>query len=174
MRDQVAFSVPRAVLWVGIYVLAIISLNKLYVVLPWVQTPLGEFSWANLIVGGVFVLRDYAQRVVGHYVWLATLVAGIATWFLVDPDVAMASITAFAISETVDWAVYSFTRRPLQSRILISGMISVPVDTLVFLYMITQLNPASFSLECISKIAGVITLWAILRAGLRRARSLQA
>jgi uncharacterized PurR-regulated membrane protein YhhQ (DUF165 family) len=163
---------PSAILWVGVYVVSIVALNKLYVALPMVSTPMGDFSWANLVVGAVFVLRDYAQRSIGHYVLLATLAAGIATWFAVDPFVAVASVTAFALSEMTDWAVFSFTRRPLQSRILISSAISVPVDTVAFLYLIGQLSPASFSLECLSKVAGVIILWAILRASLRRSPAL--
>ena len=163
-----------AFFWVGAYVLAIISLNKLYVVLPMVETPLGAFSWANLIVGGVFVLRDYAQRSIGHYVLLATLAAGVATWFVVDPFIAVASITAFTFSEMTDWAVFSFTKRPLQKRILISSAISVPVDTVAFLYLIGQLTPASFSVECLSKTFGVLLLWALLRHGVRRSSVLIA
>jgi uncharacterized PurR-regulated membrane protein YhhQ (DUF165 family) len=163
---------PQALLWVGVYVFAIVILNQLYVGLPLMETPLGAFSWANLVVGGVFVLRDYAQRAIGHYVLLATLAAGLATWWVVGPEVALASVTAFALSEMTDWAVFSFTRRPLQKRILISSVVSVPVDTVAFLYLIGQLSVASFSLECLSKALGVLVLWAVLRVGLREIRPL--
>ena len=61
---------------VGAYVAAIVLVNWTFVVLaPWV-TPLGDLYIANLIVGAVFALRDYAQRAIGHYVLLATAVAG--------------------------------------------------------------------------------------------------
>jgi queuosine precursor transporter len=152
-----------ASLWVLAYIVSIVAVNQLYVVLPMQATPLGEVSWANLVVGSVFVLRDYAQRSVGHYVLLATLVAGILTWFMVDPALAVASIVAFTLSEMTDWAVYSFTRRPLQQRIILSSMLSVPVDTVAFLYLIDFLNPASFSVECISKAIGVGLVWYALR-----------
>jgi uncharacterized PurR-regulated membrane protein YhhQ (DUF165 family) len=157
-----------AAAWVFAYIASIVAVNQLYVVLPMVPTPLGEVSWANLIVGSVFVLRDYAQRSVGHYVLLATLVAGILTWYMVDPALAVASIIAFTLSEMTDWAVYSFTRRPIQQRIILSSLFSVPVDTVAFLYLIDFLNPASFTVECISKAFGVAMVWFVLRQATRK------
>lgn len=156
-------------MWVAAYIASIVAVNQLYVILPMVPTPLGEVSWANLVVGAVFVLRDYAQRAIGHYVLLATFLAGVITWFMVSPDLAKASLIAFTLSELTDWAVYSFTGRPLQSRILISSLISVPVDTAAFLYLIDFLNPASFSVECLSKALGVGAVWLALRGATARA-----
>lgn len=155
-------------MWVVPYVLAIVAVNKLYMYLPLLQTPLGEVSAANLIVGSVFVLRDYAQRAIGHWVLLATFTAGVITWFMVDEALAVASLTAFTISEMTDWAVYTFTKMPLQRRILYSSMISVPVDSLAFLYLFNMLNPASFTVEVFSKIVGVAAVWVMLRQSTRR------
>ena len=150
-------------MWVAIYVIAIVLVNWTFVVLaPW-STPLGDLYLANLIVGAVFVIRDYAQRAVGHKILLATALAGIITYFMVDKAIAIASIIAFVLSETTDWAVYSFTKRPLQSRILLSAMFSVPVDTLAFQYLAQYLSPASFTTEVISKGFGVAVVWVLLR-----------
>src|SRR5688500_16149828 len=103
--------------WVVVYIISIVLVNWLFVaVAPW-PTVFGDLYLANLVVGFVFVLRDYGQREIGHKILLATLVAGIITYFMVDPAVALASITAFILSEMTDWAIYSFTRRPLQQRI---------------------------------------------------------
>jgi queuosine precursor transporter len=93
---------------------------------------MGTLYLANVIVGIVFVLRDYAQREIGHKVLLATLLAGLPVWYFAGPGLAIASMVAFALSELTDWAVYSFTKRPLQNRILLSSLIAVPVDTLAF------------------------------------------
>ena len=112
---------------------------------PWVRRPVGDLYIANVIVGIVFVLRDYAQRQIGHMILLATLTAGVVTYFMVDPAIARASITAFVISEMADWAIYSFTKRPLQSRILISSLVSVPLDTLAFQHLAGYLTPAAFT-----------------------------
>ena len=83
---------------------------------------------------------------------------------MTNPALALASITAFFISEMADWAVYSFTGRPLQARILISSLISVPLDTLAFLYLSGYLTPISFSTETLSKAVGVLIVWLLLKA----------
>jgi uncharacterized PurR-regulated membrane protein YhhQ (DUF165 family) len=149
--------------WVALYIASIVAVNWLFVVVPPVTTPLGDLYLATFIVGLVFVLRDYAQRQIGHYVLLATVFAGIITWFMVDPALAVASLAAFAISETVDWAIYSFTNKPLQKRILLSSLVSVPVDTLVFLQLAGFLTLPSFSVEAASKAVGVLIVWYLLK-----------
>ena len=150
-------------MWTAAYIVSIVVVNWLFVVVPGVPTPMGELYLATLVVGAVFVLRDYAQREVGHFVLLATLVAGVITWYMTTPELALASITAFAISEMADWAVFSFTRKPLQKRILISSLISVPLDSLAFLYLSGFLTPASFSIETLSKAVGVAIVWMLLK-----------
>ena len=150
-------------MWVALYVASIVLVNWLFVALPAWSTPFGDFYLATVIVGVVFVLRDYAQRVVGHRILLATLVAGIITWYMTNPALALASLTAFFISETADWAVFSFTGRPLQSRILISSLISVPLDTVAFLYLSGYLTPVSMTTEMLSKALGVAIVWYLLK-----------
>ena len=149
--------------WTAAYILAIVLVNKLFVVVPPVPTPLGDLYLASVLVGVVFVLRDYAQREVGHRILIATAIAGVITWAMTNAALAFASVTAFAISETTDWAVFSFTKRPLQSRILVSSMLSVPVDTLAFLYLSGFLTPATFGMEILSKAVGVMIVWTLLR-----------
>ena len=153
----------RAVIWVGAYILAIVLVNWLFVVVPPWPTVAGDLYIANIVVGFVFVLRDYAQREIGHRILIATLVAGIITFFMVDKALALASLTAFFISEMADWAIYSFTRRPLQERILVSSLIAVPLDTLAFQYLAQYLTPAAFTTEVLSKAVGVLIVWYLLR-----------
>ena len=150
-------------MWVLAYILAIVGLNWLFVVLPAIPTVLGNLAPAAFLAGAVFVLRDYAQRQIGHYVLLATFFAGVITGFMVNPALAVASITAFAISETADWAIFSFTRQPLQQRILLSSLISVPLDTLAFLYLAGFLTIATFVLGVLSKTIGALTIWYLLK-----------
>jgi uncharacterized PurR-regulated membrane protein YhhQ (DUF165 family) len=168
-------STIRILVSVGTYVAAIIMVNWLFAPAQLVQgitfwsTPFGDLFLANLVVGFVFVLRDYAQREIGHKVLLATFIAGIITYFMVDPGIAMASVTAFVLSEMADWAIYSFTRRPLQSRILISSLVAVPLDTLAFQYLAGYLTPAAFTTEVLSKALGVAIVWYLLKLRLDRA-----
>ena len=167
-------STARILISVGTYVASIIMVNWLFAPAQLVQgftfwsTPFGDLYLANLVVGFVFVLRDYAQREIGHRVLLATLLAGIITYFMVDPGIAMASVTAFVLSEMADWAIYSFTKRPLQSRILISSLVAVPLDTLAFQYLAGYLTPAAFTTEVLSKALGVAIVWYLLKLRMDR------
>jgi queuosine precursor transporter len=160
---------PRGILAVAVYFLSILAVNWLFApaqivpnVTTW-ATPLGDFYLANLVVGFVFVFRDYAQRGIGHWVLLATLIAGLVTYQIVDPVIAIASVVAFVLSEMTDWAIYSFTKQPLQQRILVSSLCSVPLDTVVFQHLAGYLSPAAFTLEVLSKAVGVAVVWYLLR-----------
>lgn len=159
----------RILVSVGVYIASIVLVNWLFAPAQLVpgftvwSTPFGDLYLANLVVGFVFVLRDYAQREIGHRILLATLFAGIITYFMVDPAIALASITAFVLSEMADWAIYSFTKRPLQSRILISSLVAVPLDTLAFQYLAGYLTPAAFTTEVLSKALGVAIVWYLLK-----------
>jgi uncharacterized PurR-regulated membrane protein YhhQ (DUF165 family) len=155
-------------MWVALYVASIVLVNWMFTAIaPW-ATPLGDLYLANIVVGFVFVLRDYAQREVGHYVLGFTALAGAITYVMVDPAIAVASVTAFMLSEMADWAIYSFTRRPIHERILISSIVAVPLDTLVFQHMAGYLTPAAFTTEVLSKAIGVLIVWYLLRARDRR------
>lgn len=150
-------------MWTALYIGAIVLVNWMFTAIaPW-STPLGDLYLANIVVGFVFVLRDYAQREIGHSVLAATAVGGVLTWFMVDPAIAIASITAFILSEAADWGVYSFLRRPLSQRILISSLIAIPLDTLAFQYLAGYLTPAAFATEIASKAVGVLLVWYLLR-----------
>ncbi|MEL6782377.1 MAG: VUT family protein, partial [Pseudomonadota bacterium] len=48
--------------------------------------------------------------------------------------IALASGIAFAVSEMVDWALFTFTKYRLSTRILLSSLVASPVDTSIFLY----------------------------------------
>ncbi len=161
---------PKAILWTASYVVSIILVNWLFApgqLVPGVTvwgTAYGDLYLANFVVGAVFVLRDYAQREIGHSILVATAAAGLITFFMVDQAIALASVSAFVLSELADWAIYSFTRRPLHQRILWSSLIAVPLDTLVFQYLAGYLTPAAFATEVASKAVGVLIVWALLRA----------
>jgi queuosine precursor transporter len=159
----------RAIFWTLSYIVAILAVNWLFApdqLIPGLTlwaTPWGDLLLANLVVGAVFVLRDYAQREIGHRVLLATLLAGVLTYLMVDPTVAVASLTAFIISETADWGIYSFWKKSLQSRILVSSMVAVPLDTFVFQSLVGYLTPAAFVMEVASKTVGVLIVWQLLK-----------
>jgi uncharacterized PurR-regulated membrane protein YhhQ (DUF165 family) len=164
----------RRIAAVGAYVASIVLVNWLFApaqlvegLTQWTTQDWGTFYLANLVVGVVFVLRDYAQREIGHFILIATAAAGLITYVMVDPAIALASVTAFVVSELADWSIFSFTRKPLQQRILISSLIAVPLDTLVFQYLAQYLTPAAFTTEVTSKAIGVLLVWQLLRMRVR-------
>lgn len=146
------------------YVALIVLVNWGFTVVPLVDLPGGE-KWPpmSLVVGFIFVARDFAQREIGHRVILAMLVAGVVSYIMADPYVAMASVTAFLISEFADWAVYSFTGKPFSQRILISSAISTPIDSAVFLLMIGHFSVAGAAIMTLSKMLGALGVWWLVR-----------
>jgi queuosine precursor transporter len=160
---------PRAVFWTLAYVASILLVNWLFAPTQLVEgvtywkTAWGDLLLANLVVGAVFVLRDYAQREIGHRILVATLLAGGLTYLMVDPAIAIASLVAFIISEMSDWSVFSFWKKPLQQRILLSSLVAVPLDTFVFQHLAGYLTPAAFAMEVGSKAVGVLIVWQLLK-----------
>jgi queuosine precursor transporter len=130
-------------------------------------SPQLDWFW-SLLVGGVLVLRDFAQRAWGHWCLALMAAAAVLSYVLGSPAVAVASATAFAVSETADWAVYTVTQRPFADRVLLSTGISAPIDSAVFLFMAGLFGPRLFAISVASKLAAGLALWALLRG---RARS---
>jgi queuosine precursor transporter len=124
-------------MWVVAYIASIVLVNWGFTVVPLVSLgDLGMWPPMSLVVGAVFVLRDYAQREVGHWVIPAMLIGGALSWWMASPAVAIASVSAFLISELADWAVYTFTRRPFRERVLYSSALGTPIDSAVCLALI--------------------------------------
>ena len=149
--------------WTAVYIGTVVVINWLFVVVPMVPILGTMFPPVMFVVGFVFVFRDFAQREIGHWVIAAMLVAGGISYFMSAPYVAIASVTAFLISEAVDWAIYSFTGKSLAQRILYSSAASVPVDTFVFLQMVGIFGWTAFLLVTMGKMVGALLFWWILR-----------
>lgn len=146
------------------YIALIVLVNWGFTVVPLMEMPDGE-KWPpmSLIVGLIFVARDYAQREIGHRVIIAMLVAAALSYVMASPFVAVASLAAFLISEFADWAVYSFTKKPLHERILISSAIATPLDSAVFLAVINHLSWSGVIAMTVSKMIAALVVWQIVR-----------
>lgn len=142
-----------------VYIALIVLLNILFVRIPLMQIVGSEVSPIAWMVGMVYVLRDFSQQELQHKVIVAMVIASILTYFLSEKAIALASVSSFLIAEFVDWAVYTFTRRPLSKRILWSASLSVPIDSIVFLWMINQFNGLGVVIVSLSKLIGVLAVW---------------
>ena len=82
----------------------------------------------------------------------------------------------FAISEFADWLLFTFTKYRLSTRILISSLAAVPLDTTVFLYgaalarnmefgepMGDTFNIANWIVFVIGKMVGAVVVSAMIR-----------
>ncbi|CAG8866047.1 hypothetical protein PS627_01858 [Pseudomonas fluorescens] len=115
-------------------------------------------AWGGL----VFILRDMVQTRYGHGALVAMLAALVLSYVTSEPAIALASATAFAISELIDWLVFSVTRRPLRDRLWLSSAMSIPVDTFIFFGMIGALTPVVVGTAMASKFAGVTVVWGVM------------
>lgn len=148
----------------AIYIFLIVAVNYGFTVVPLVQTPWGEmFPPMSFAVGLIFVARDFAQREIGHKVLLAMLAAGALSYFMASPYVAIASVTAFAISELADYAIYTWTRKPFAQRILLSSAIATPIDSAVFLAIIGHFSIAGVVAMTLAKMVGAFVVWHVVR-----------
>jgi hypothetical protein len=171
--------------WAMVYVALIPFLNWSFGVIPQFQIidPGDAYRQGialhpmTMVTGMVFVVRDFVQREMGHKVLILMALAVAWSFFYAWPVIALASGIAFAISEFVDWLVYTFTKYRLSTRILISSALASPVDTTVFLYGAdlaqqmqlglepgNMLHPANWVVFVIGKMVGAILVsWVIRR-----------
>ena len=145
------------------YIVLIVLVNFGFSVVPLWPVLDVMFPPMSLAVGLVFVARDFAQREIGHRVWFAMGAAGLLSYLMADPFVAIASVLAFAISEAADWGVYTYTKKPFAERILISSIVSTPLDSAVFLAIIGHFSFLGCLLMTVAKLLGAIIVWQIVR-----------
>lgn len=143
------------------YISAIVILNMAVVYLPMIAAFGQRMSPADILVGIIYLGRDFAQQELRHYIFLAMLVGAVLSYVLATPTIALASMSAFIVGELIDWALFTFTRRPLSQRLVLSAVVSSPFDSAVFLGVIGRLTPLPFFIMTFSKIMGVMLLWAL-------------
>ncbi|MCA8897330.1 MAG: hypothetical protein H6847_02500 [Hyphomonas sp.] len=173
-------------LWALMYVALIPFLNWSFGVIPEfeVMAPQGTGLLAHgvslhpmtIVTGMVFVVRDFVQREMHHRVLVAMALAVAWSFYYAWPVIALASGVAFAISEGVDWMMFTFTKYRLSTRILLSSLFAAPVDTTVFLYGADLAKQIEFGAEpgnslhvwnwivfVIGKMVGAVIVSAVIR-----------
>jgi len=74
------------------YIALIVGINCAFACTPLITLPTGDlWSPVSLVVGFVFVVRDFAQRRLGHHVLWGMLAGCIISWLLASPELALAS-----------------------------------------------------------------------------------
>jgi queuosine precursor transporter len=93
------------------------------------------------------------------------LVGAVLSYFMASPAVAIASCAAYLVSELVDWAVYTFSKRPLDQRVLLSSALGTPIDSAVFLGLIGFFSVGGVLLMTASKMLAAFAVFFWLRKG---------
>lgn len=88
-------------------------------------------------VGIALVLRDLAREAAGRWAVVAAIAVGaLLSWLLATPALALASAAAFAVSESLDFAVYEpLRKRGLLAAMATSNAVGLAADSLIFLWL---------------------------------------
>jgi len=90
------------------------------------------FPAGAVAIGLTFSARDYVQRKHGKWgCWVWMIVAMVITFFF-NKNIALASMSAFMISEFIDWLIFTLSNRPFNQRIILSNLFGTPIDSVVF------------------------------------------
>ena len=178
----------RFVKYTLIYILLIPFVNWSFTWAPmWELLPGWAFNPVTIVTGLVLVVRDFAQREVGHEVLIAMVIALALTALFAGKELAYASGLAFLISEMVDWAMYTFTKYRLSTRVVLSSAIAAPLDTSIFLMgaeklreaqiaanelqvMAPQFTLPNVTMSIIGKMFGALVIWWFLKQREKRSQ----
>lgn len=96
-------------------------------------------------VGLAFLLRDLVQRTLGRWAVAAAILAGAALFYLISDNasipgghvgIAVASASAFLVSEFCDFAIFTpLERRQLLGAVVASNVVGALVDSALFLWL---------------------------------------
>jgi uncharacterized PurR-regulated membrane protein YhhQ (DUF165 family) len=160
--------------WTLVYVALIPFVNWSFTWAPNIDIFGGwAFNPVTVITGLVLVVRDFAQREVGHKVLIAMFIALGFTVLLAGPRLALASGAAFAISETVDWSLFTFTKLRLSTRVFLSSLIAAPIDSVVFLLGAGFFTVANAVMSVLGKMVGAVVVSLVVRRGENRVDMLE-
>ena len=126
----------RRALWFTAFAGVVIAANVLTDTLGLV-TLLGLTATAGTWVAGFgFVVRDELHEVAGRHTVAAAILTGAALSAVLSPQLAVASATAFLVSESADWAIYAPLRKKNRmAAALLSNTVGALIDTAVFLLL---------------------------------------
>ncbi len=164
--------------WTYLYLFLIPFINWCFEHVPTFPLPHhGDWNPMTVVTGLVLVVRDFAQREIGHYIFGFLAIGLVLSIYTSDPTIALASACAFAISETIDWALFTFAKLPLSRRVFVSAGISGPIDAAVFLWIASYSIPGIFNIwslmaSVVSRFLGCLVVYLLMRHREKKAATL--
>lgn len=147
-----------------LFLLSILGANLAVSYLDPVPVGFGLLAPAGVyFVALTLVLRDLVQRRYGVPGLVCAGIGGVAlSYALASPTVVSASCAAFLVSFLIDTAIFTLVARHVRLwlAVLISGLVSLVPDTLVFLHMagLEQFIPG----QLVGKVYGTLMFAAVL------------
>ncbi len=121
---------------IAVFAAAVAAANALTARYGFIPVGLGLTATAGTYAAGFCLLaRDWVHDTAGRVAVLAAIAAaGAASAVMAGPRLAVASATAFVVSELADLAVYQpLRRRGFIRAVIASNTVGAPVDTVLFL-----------------------------------------
>jgi uncharacterized PurR-regulated membrane protein YhhQ (DUF165 family) len=128
--------------WVLAYIATIFGANLLITYVGVVPVGFGLLAPAGVYCAGLaFTFRDLTQDALGRRWTVGAIVAGAGLSAALSPQLALASGTAFLLSELADFAVYTPLRdagpgtRQWLTAVALSNTVGLLVDSVLFLQL---------------------------------------
>jgi uncharacterized PurR-regulated membrane protein YhhQ (DUF165 family) len=118
-----------------------------------------HFPAGAYAIGLTFTFRDLVQRRWGK--WKCWIWMGIASAITVSfaPKIAIASASAFLISEGIDWLIYTTYPGSFSKRVIFSNLIGIPLDSVIFVTIAFGfIWPAIWGQTIIKMVMGILAL----------------
>ena len=149
--------------WAISYMLSIIIANLVVDYFGIVKFADLIFPAGAIFIGLTFSLRDFTQRYWGNQkVWYFILISAALTTYM-NWKIALACVTAFLVSEAIDWLVFTISKKPLHHRIWISNLFSTPIDSILFVVIAFGWNfDAIWGQAIIKYLSGLLVIPFIL------------
>ena len=150
-------------IWASAYILSILLANVFVDYFGIVKVAGLVFPAGVIFVGLCFSFRDFAQRYWGIWkIWIFIFIATIITLFM-NWHIALASVSAFLIAETIDWLIFTITKKDFIHRIWISNTVSTPLDSVIFVVLAFGWNWEAIwgqaLIKYVSSLAVIPVIW---------------
>lgn len=124
-------------LWLVAYILTIVGANWAIEAFGVVPVGFGLMAPAAVyFVGLAFTFRDLTQERLGKIWVVGAIVVGALLSAILSPQLAVASGTAFLVSELADFAVYTPLReRQWLTAVAASNVVGLVIDSAIFLWL---------------------------------------
>ena len=122
----------------------------------------------SVFVGVTFLLRDFVQmrygkRITYAAIFAASLISAAISWAVGDTVyIAIASVAAFLVSESLDTEIFSRLKKSFACRVALSGIVGGIADSMVF--VVLGLSPIGAAILTWDQVPYAILGQAIVKA----------